>query len=90
MGVFRIMMSTRPSEEKVTYANFGDTFVLVLEMGEQITAKGLLTYGNSSDPENEHYGDQLEMFSKNELRNIWFKRSDQEANLELKESIKDM
>ena len=90
LGVFRIMMSTRPSEEKVTYANFGDTFVLVIEMGEQITAKGLLTYGNSSDPENEHYGDQLEMFSKNELRNIWFKRSDQEANLELKESIKDM
>lgn len=90
LGVFRIMITTIPSKEEIKYANFGDTFVLVLEMGKETKAKGLLTYGNSSNPDNKHYGDQLELFSKNQLRNIWFKRTDQEANLELKENKNDM
>ena len=88
LGVFRILYSlgSNPDEEGKFYGNFGDTFVLVLEMGEEINAKGLLTYGNSSNPDNKHYGDQLDMFSNNELRNIWFKRIDQETNLELREN----
>ncbi|PRX56088.1 penicillin acylase family protein [Flagellimonas meridianipacifica] len=89
LGVFRIVYAN-PNEEGKFIGYFGDTFVLVLEMDEEIKAKGLLTYGNSSNPNNKHYGDQLEMFSKNELRNIWFKRSDQEANLELRENKNDM
>lgn len=89
LGVFRIMYAS-PNEEGEFIGDFGDTFVLVIEMGDEIIAKGLLTYGNSSNPENKHYGDQLEMFSKNKLRNIWFKRTDQEKNLELKENKNDM
>lgn len=89
LGVFRILYAT-PNEEGKFIGYFGDTFVLVLEMDEEIKAKGLLTYGNSSNPDNQHYGDQLELFSNNELRNIWFKRIDQEANLELKENKNDM
>lgn len=83
-------MHTCPSKYGEFIGGFGDTFVLVIEIGEQINAKGLLTYGNSSDPKNSHYGNQLEMFSKNELRNILFKRTDQKANLELKENKIDM
>ncbi|MEM8507756.1 MAG: penicillin acylase family protein [Bacteroidota bacterium] len=89
LGVFRIMYA-RPNEKGEFIGYFGDTFVLVVEMGEEIKAKGLLTYGNSSNPNNKHYGDQLELFSKNELRNIWFKRTDQEANLELTENKNEM
>jgi acyl-homoserine-lactone acylase len=89
LGVFRIMHA-RPDKEGKYVGYFGDTFVLVVEMGEEIQAKGLLTYGNSSDPESKHYGDQLEMFSKNELRDIWFTRTKQEKNLELKEIKNDM
>ena len=59
-------------------------------MDEPVKAKGLLTYGNSSDPENKHYGDQLELFSKNQLRDIWSTREAQEENLEKKESITEM
>lgn len=89
LGIFRIL-SAIPDGENTFRGAFGDTFVLVVEMAENVRAKGLLSYGNSSNPDNPHYGDQLEMFSKNELRDIWFKRSDQEANLELKENINDM
>lgn len=92
LGVFRILYSlgSNQEEEGKFYGDFGDTFVLVLEMGEEINAKGLLTYGNSSNPNNKHFGDQLEMFSKNKLRDIWFKRIDQETNLELIENKNDM
>lgn len=92
LGVFRILYSlgSTPDEEGKFFGNFGDTFVLVLEMGEEINAKGLLTYGNSSNTDNKHYGDQLEMFSKNKLRDIWFERIDQETNMELKENKNDM
>lgn len=89
LGVFRIVYAN-PNEEGNFIGYFGDTFVLVLEMDEEINAKGLLTYGNSSNPNNKHYGDQLEMFSNNELRNIWFKRIDQESNLEFRENKNDM
>jgi acyl-homoserine-lactone acylase len=65
-------------------------FKKVLEMGKEVNATGLVTYGNSSNREHKHSGDQLELFSKNKLRNIWFKRTDQETNLELTENKHDM
>ena len=87
LGVFRIMMSLGTSEGDISYGNFGDTFVMVVEMGEQIKAKGLLTYGNSSDPNNPHYGDQLELFSKNQLRDIWYLRAEQEGHVKEVETL---
>lgn len=91
LGVFRILMSVPDNEKEHTYkGNFGDTFVLVVEMADKIKAKGLLSYGNSSNPESPHYGDQLELFSKNELRNVLFEREDQEKFLEEKEDINQM
>jgi acyl-homoserine-lactone acylase len=89
LGVFRIVIS-RPFEKNRFAGYFGDTFVLVVEMGKTIKAKGLLTYGNSSNPESKYYWDQLELFSKNQLRDIWATRTDQENNLDFRESIKDM
>lgn len=91
LGAFRILSSVPDDEKEHTFkGNFGDTFVLVVEMGEKVKAKGLLSYGNSSNPTSPHYGDQLELFSKNELRSILFERADQEMNLEEKEGINDM
>lgn len=90
LGVFRIMMRTSPTEGDEIVGDFGDTFVLVVEMGENVKAKGLLTYGNSSNPDSPHFGDQLELFSKNELRDIWIDRDRQEAHLLELESIGDM
>ncbi len=89
LGVFRIMIAS-PDGEGEFVGYFGDSFVLVVEMDETIKAKGLLTYGNSSDPDNPHYGDQLELFSKNQLREIWFSREAQELYLEKKEHMDDM
>ncbi|WP_198664799.1 penicillin acylase family protein [Lewinella sp. IMCC34191] len=35
-------------------------------------ARVLLSYGNATQPDSPHCGDQLELFSRKELRDAWF------------------
>ncbi len=39
-----------------------------------------MSYGNSSQPGSPHNGDQLELFSKKEMRPVWRERAEIEAN----------
>ena len=54
----------------------GDSWVSVIEFGEKVRAKALLSYGNSTQQDSPHNGDQLRLFSKNELRDVYFYRED--------------
>jgi acyl-homoserine-lactone acylase len=54
------------------YVGGGDSWVSVIEFGQKIRAKALLSYGNSTQKDSPNNGDQLELFSKKELRDIWF------------------
>jgi len=42
----------------------------------------LLSYGNASNPESPHYGDQLELYSQKALRDARFYREDVEPHVE--------
>ena len=50
-------------------------------------ARVLLTYGNASQKGSPHAGDQLKLFSKQELRPVWRTRKEIEANLEAREAL---
>jgi acyl-homoserine-lactone acylase len=65
----------------------GDTFFAVVQFSKPLRAEGLLPYGNSSQPDSPHVGDQLELFSKGELRRLWLDRDDVLENLELRETF---
>lgn len=65
----------------------GDTYVAIIEFGERPKAKALLTYGNATQKGNPHIGDQLDLFTKKQLRDVWFERKDVEANVEKRELI---
>jgi len=43
-------------------------------------AKVLLSYGNATQKDSPHNGDQLELFSKKELRDAWYTETDINAN----------
>jgi acyl-homoserine-lactone acylase len=58
-----------------------------VEFTQPLKAKVLLSYGNSSQPNSKHYGDQLELFSRFEMRDAWLTRGEIEANLEEREII---
>jgi acyl-homoserine-lactone acylase len=60
----------------------GDTYIAAIEFSNPIKAKVLMTYGNATQPDSPHIGDQLPLYIRNELRDVWRSRPDIEAHLE--------
>lgn len=81
MGVFRVAWSGGEDEQH-SYVGGGDSWVGVIEFGEKPKAKVLLSYGNSTQKDSPHFGDQLELFSKKELRDAWFTDEEVKAHTE--------
>ncbi|MBT8287579.1 MAG: acylase [Flavobacteriaceae bacterium] len=79
MGVFRVAWPGGADENNL-YVGGGDSWVGVIEFGDQVNAKVLLSYGNSTQSDSPNFGDQLELFSKKELRDAWFYEADVKAN----------
>ncbi len=86
LGVFRTLAFSKGSDGKY-YAFHGDGYVCATEFGKEIKAKAILGYGNASQPGNKHIGDQLNLFAKKQLRNVWLKRMDVESHLEEREVL---
>ncbi len=81
LGVFRVAGSVR-ADETHRYVVGGDSWVGVIEFGDKVHAKVLLSYGNSTQKHSPHNGDQLELFSKKELRDAWLTKEQIKANTE--------
>ena len=86
-GVFR-SLDFRSGPESKFYAISGDGYVCATEFGKEPIAKVLMTYGNASQKDSKHIGDQLDLFAKKEMRDALLKREDVEAHLEARETIK--
>lgn len=67
VGVVRVAWPGRMDEDHM-YIGGGDSWVGVIEFGDNVQARVLLSYGNSSEKNSPNNGDQLELFSKKELR----------------------
>lgn len=81
LGVFRVIEYIPAKDGKFEPLS-GDTFVAAVEFSRPVRAKVILTYGNSSNPDSPHFGDQLEMTSKKEWRDAWLTRAEVEKHLE--------
>ena len=79
MGVFRVAWPGGADEDHI-YVGGGDSWVGIIEFGDKVKAKVLLSYGNATQKDSPHNGDQLELFSKKELRDAWFTKAEVEAN----------
>jgi len=89
LGIFRTLYYI-PGEKGKFYPVFGDSYVCATEFGEEVTAKALLSYGNATQAGNPHVGDQFQLLSEKQLRDVWYTREQQERNLELTEKLSDM
>ena len=78
VGVFRVAWSDGPTADGRQYISGGDSWQSVIEFGDKIRAKVLMSYGNSTQKGSPNYGDQLELFSKKQLRECTFYREDVE------------
>ena len=66
----------------------GDTWYAAVEFGPTVRAKVLLGYGNSTQPGSPHFGDQVGMYARQEMRDALRTREDVQANLEKREVVR--
>jgi acyl-homoserine-lactone acylase len=84
LGIFRAL-SFRELGQGLKQATSGDSFVMAVEFSNPVRAQALLSYGNASQPDSPFLGDQLQLFSRKELRPVWRTRQEIEANLTVRE-----
>ena len=90
VGIFRVAWSEDgPQEDGRTYINGGDTWQGIIEFGDQVKARVLMSYGNSTEEGSKHYGDQLELFSKKQMRNCYFYKADVMKHAKKREKLKN-
>lgn len=83
-GIFRVI-DLIPAKDGKFQQVAGDSYIAAIEFSNPVKAKALLTYGNATQPESSHIGDQLPLYANNQLRPVWRTRKEVEANLEAKE-----
>jgi acyl-homoserine-lactone acylase len=86
LGVFSVM-TFFPDKDDVFKPVHGEGYVALIEFGDPVRAKVMMTYGNSTQPGSSHYGDQLDLFLKREFRTAWRTRQEIEANTEYIDSF---
>jgi acyl-homoserine-lactone acylase len=88
-GALRVLWldySTLETTKQIV-VNGGDSYVAAVEFGETVRARVLLTYGNATQPDSPHFGDQLVLSANGEMRTAWLTREEIEANLEEHETL---
>jgi acyl-homoserine-lactone acylase len=67
---------------KKMYGTTGNSFVAVVEFGDQVKARAVTAGGQSGDPKSPHFGDQASRYSTGDLREVYFYRPQVEAHVE--------
>ncbi len=72
---------TYPGTKKM-YGTSGNSFVAVVEFGDQVRAKAITAGGQSGSPSSTHFGDQATRYSTGDLREVYFYRAQLEGHIE--------
>ncbi len=86
LGSFRVL-TLRSDDQQKFQAIAGESYLSVMEFGEQPQAQTILVYGNSSQPDSPHNGDQLNLYANNQWRPAWRSRPEIEAHLEKRDVL---
>ncbi|MEH1913137.1 MAG: acylase [Nostoc sp.] len=81
LGIFRVL-NFAPSTDERFQAVAGDSYVAAIEFSQPVRAMALLSYGNATQPGSPHITDQLQLFTRKQLRPVWRTRPEVLANLE--------
>ena len=85
LGVaFTVYYTPSTPERKNRYGYVGGSFMGVYEFGERVKAGTLLQFGQSADPESQHYFDQARLYSQQQFKPAWFEWDDVLAHTQRK------
>jgi acyl-homoserine-lactone acylase len=87
VGAFRVAWPM-DMVKNVSSIGGGDSWVGIIEFGPLVKANVLLSYGNSTQENSPHNGDQLKLFSEKKLRVAYFYPKDVQAHTTREEQIK--
>ena len=73
--------SPKPGTKK-WYGTSGNSFVAVIEFGDQVKAKAVTAGGLNSVPGSKHFNDQTERYSTGNLRDVYFYRDQLKGHTE--------
>lgn len=76
MGSLNAYVSRKAEGTKRRYGITGNTFVAVVEFGERLTGKSILTGGASTDPASPHFTDQVAGYIAGDYKEILFYKED--------------
>ena len=80
LGCFRVLWFT-DAEDGKRKVRGGDGWQLAVEFSDPPRAYSILAYGQSDNPESEHHTDQLEMFSKSQMKPVRYTEKDIKKNM---------
>lgn len=87
LGIYRVL-NLQPGTDGRLEAVQGDTFVAAIEFQDPPRARVLLAYGNATQPDSPHVGDQLPLFARQALRPAWRRRGEIERHLVRRERLR--
>lgn len=67
---------------KKWYGTSGNSFVAVVEFGDQVKAKAVTAGGLNSVPGSKHFNDQADRYATGNLRDVYFYRAQLEGHIE--------
>ena len=67
---------------KKWYGTSGNSFVAVIEFGDQVKAKAVTAGGLNSNPASKHFNDQAERYATGNLRDVYFYREQLKGHTE--------
>jgi acyl-homoserine-lactone acylase len=67
---------------KKWYGTSGNSFVAVVEFGDQVRAKAVTAGGESGNPSSKHFDDEAQRYSTGNLREVYFYRAQVNAHKE--------
>ncbi|MFM1843529.1 MAG: hypothetical protein RLZZ490_2272 [Cyanobacteriota bacterium] len=86
LGSFRVL-TLKTNGDQTFQPIAGDSYVSVVEFGDRPLAQSVLVYGNASQPDSPHNGDQLRLYAQNQFRPVWRSPSEINAHLEKQEIL---
>ena len=69
-------------QTKKWYGTSGNSFVAVVEFGDEVRARAVTAGGLDSDPSSQHFNDQAELYATGDLREVYYYRADVEGHIE--------
>lgn len=68
--------SKKYANTKKMYGSVGNSFVAVVEFGNRVKAKSVVTGGPSGDPASAHFNDESSLYCQGKFKDVFFYRDD--------------